>query len=96
MRSGRKNGKDQRENHGFGAKRGRCPRWLISEMQHPPEGSDSYNEYLQKTADEMWLISTDSIADARFFDIKIEKNGEKYEPEYPAKVTIKYENADRQ
>jgi hypothetical protein len=45
-------------------------------MQHPPEGSDSYNEYLQKTADEMWLISTDSIADARFFDIKIEKNGE--------------------
>lgn len=25
-----------------------------------------------------------------------EKNGEKYEPEYPAKVTIKYENADRQ
>ena len=61
---------------------------VVSEI---PEGSYSYNDYLEKTAQAMWLDSAEDIAEARFFDIEIQKDGSKYEPVYPTTVNIQYQ-----
>ena len=66
---------------------------MTLEVSEIPEGTYSYDEYLQRTVDEMCLESAEEIADARFFDIEIKKAGERYEPDYPVKVTIQYVNA---
>lgn len=57
------------------------------------KGTDCYEDYLYSASEYMFLESVDDIDFARFFDIKILKNGKKYEPEYPVQVKIKYQDA---
>ena len=56
-------------------------------------GTESFEEYLQATVEYMFLSSVEDIGFARFFDIKILRDGEKYEPLYPVQVKITYQDA---
>ena len=47
------------------------------------QGTDLYEDYLYSASEYMFLESVDDISFARFFDITILNDGEKYEPEYP-------------
>ena len=51
-------------------------------------GSEEYDGYLTDAKTAMGLCELDEFREARFFDIEITKNGEKYEPAYPATITI--------
>ena len=51
-----------------------------------------YKEYLKDSAEEL-DIKKDEISFARFFDIKIVKDGEKVEPKSPVQVKIEYKDA---
>lgn len=53
-----------------------------------PAGSEAYDGYLTDAKTAMGLCELDEFREARFFDIEITKNGEKYEPAYPATITI--------
>lgn len=58
-----------------------------------PEGSEKYEKYLEETA-EKWEQDNKKgyISFCRFFDIEIQKNGKKIEPETPVEVEIVHED----
>ena len=49
---------------------------------------DVYGQYLTSAQEAMKLTEDDEIAKARFFDIKLFVDGQKFEPAYPATVQI--------
>lgn len=53
--------------------------------------TDEFEEYLKSSAGEL-SVDMDEISFARFFDIEIEKDGEKIEPLAPVQVQITYED----
>lgn len=55
------------------------------------KGVENYEDYLQAISESMCLESTGEIQFVRLFDIKIFVNGELFEPTYPAKVSISYD-----
>ena len=55
--------------------------------------ADRYEDYLYSASEYMFLESVEDISFARFFDIKIIKDGEKYEPMYPVQIKITYQDA---
>lgn len=53
------------------------------------EGEEGYEQFLSESASSLG-VGNGGISFARFFDIEIESNGEKIEPEAPVQVTIAY------
>ena len=54
--------------------------------------TEEYEHYLTESAAQL-NISNDAVTFARFFDIEIEKDGEKIEPKTPVQVKIAYDEA---
>ncbi|MBQ1482125.1 MAG: VWA domain-containing protein [Erysipelotrichaceae bacterium] len=61
-------------------------------VEEIPVGSDEYMSYYAKSAAAMGLTEDEEITQARFFDIKALRDGQVFEPEYPAEVNIVYED----
>lgn len=62
---------------------------VVSEIE---PGTDDYNSYLRNTAAKLNLVSSD-VSFARYFDIEIQKGGQKIEPVTPVNVQISYRDA---
>ncbi len=54
--------------------------------------TEEYEHYLTESAAQL-NVSNDAVTFARFFDIEIEKDGEKIEPQAPVQVKITYNDA---
>ena len=57
------------------------------------DGTEEYEKYLGKTSDQWEETQREGfISYARFFDLEIQNNGKKIEPEGPVKVEINHED----
>ena len=63
---------------------------IVSEID---EDTESFARYLDDAKAAMGLTEEDEVAFARFFDITIKMDGQKFEPVYPTTVAIGYKEA---
>ena len=70
----------------------KIPEGSVLVAKEIPEGTKAYEKYLEETAAQ-WKTDKRKgfINNARFFDLEIQKDGEKIEPEAPVEVEIDHE-----
>ena len=71
----------------------KIPEGSVLVAKEIPEGSEEYEKYLEETAEKWEEAEREGyISFARYFDIEIQKDGEKIEPEAPVEVEIVHED----